>query len=588
MKRLFLSALFALLGAMLLAGCGNGSKSARAAHGIGSATLRVSIPPAVASKLAAALAAHRAGAAGHSSRVIPNPVGGAALTLQFDTVNGAGSITPYTSQAISLTAGATSKVQNIPDTNITPNVPALAAGAANTILVTVSDANGAALASGSATVNVAPGSTAADNQINITLQSVVTAPITFVLDGVPVPAAATPVIVGTGNHTLAAVLRNAPDNTSITTIQAANLNWTASNANATLNTAQGYSITFHQAAAGASAIRVSYSESLAATNGQANTQNINSAALNVVFRNLSAGTTVGIASDTPPPANVPYTPGALPYDMAGNGYVLLYDATRTTGLDANAGYSRILQYANPPTSTRTQFLDFDTATAPTYTGSGSRMAVFSIAAAPFWAVVKGDGTQLQALPNTPTQARAPTPRWTYTPAGGAAIVDVDARGTTVYALENAAGAYRVSVLDATGTGTISASSAITLSALGFAPLNLAVAQVLDAGGALAETDVYVSNASNIRQVKSGGALTPTFGSAGLINTIPNLVDIAVTDDPRFVYALTTTGISVLDLDGSAAGAQATANTGLHLAASGLSLFALENNSGLQLEGFQIQ
>lgn len=174
-------------------------------------------------------------------------------------------------------------------------------------------------------------------------------------------------------------------------------------------------------------------------------------------------------------------------------------------------------------------------TRPTlYTGAGTRLAYSPQQSA--WAVMKGDGSQINAV-------KAPfSVFWTQTAAGQTPAItkflDLDTKrfggNDFVYTLEQSgASAYQVANRSS-NNGTPVMNGTIALNSLGFTPTNLAVLLTTDQNNNT-ETDFYISGATQVAKVTVVNGVVQV--NASFITGITP-ADIATSSaDTRFLFVL---------------------------------------------------
>ncbi len=554
MKRLILSALLVLPGALLLSGCGGGSgQTARSSHKTTRVTLKISLSQSALSKLAASRAAHAAipansAARGLNGRLIPS--NSASLVVYYTGLNASGALITKSLDAVAVTPSASGVAQP----SLTATIPDLAAGVDNIVAVALYDGpptgtapilpSGSPIATGSSTVNISVGSTATDNAIAITLQSILTGGVQFAFDTTG-NIAASATLNDSAQHTLfvnginnaaqpAPIGVTGTSSTLVTSVAGsttgANLHWSVDRPDLVqLSATTGGSIQVQRRKAGAAVVTATYIESVKAPSGQTTNQTIQAgtfAITNSAFTITSQGT--GILHDSA--SNSTLLGAGQGYDVTDEGYV--------AQADSNTG-TRILQY-----SIANSFVGTDINITITPTDSTARVSYFQYPPPPGTPLPYFGFSYITFIGASGTNGVA---KWTSS-SSPFVILDQEARGQNLYLLESNSGVYQIEVRsqnDGSVTRTLPLS-------LGFTPARIAAIELSG------ETDLYVAStgsaSTQIAQIKVGTTTTTTNANFA---TVANIVDIASSydynnfvTDTRFLYVLTTTDIMVLPTDGT--------------------------------------
>jgi hypothetical protein len=508
MKRL-LSILSLCFAVSLFAGCGGGqggpsqNVAGGVARGTGTVVMKITIPSLA--EVTRALQAYAKKTGRSVDRLIPTNTSKVHVSYsQIDAATGALGLTAF-DQAVP------APDPTVP-TVVTVTLPRFAAAFGNAVTVLAEDAGGVTVAANTITLNIESGSTTTNAEISLV-------PTADTMTITAAPAASVgffgPNVTLTAHLLAAGVAAAAPNPATLT--------WTESPVTYGAKNVDGtYTIpALNVLLPGTDSVSVLYKEF-----GQTLAQSAAPLAVTIAAPTIGAPTALAIVrSDT-----TAVTTANL-FDVGADGSTLFYDATQVINPpDAAAGWSRIA----PPAAGFPQAnddADFDTAAAPTYAGAGSRMTFSSNNQ---WLVSNKAGTTLAGLAHgfVNRAVTAPPAVWTFTPAGGFTIVDIDARGSLDYVLEKNGAAYQVETLNTAG-----ASQGIsTVDVPGFAPTNMAV--IVNG----ASTDYYLADAAKVVRVRvSAGTKTVTADFTNAAGSPINPVDIAASDDARLLFVLDKTG-----------------------------------------------
>jgi hypothetical protein len=457
-----------------------------------------------------------------SSRLVPAET--ANITIGYQSVNATtGVLNPTASVSVAVTPSATTA------TTVSEPLNDFAAGLSNTITVTALDSSSVAVASGSKALDVLPGST---SSVNITLATTTTSASISGIAAIPA--------VGSVPLTAVVTTPGGDISAAVNTANPGNLAWSISPAGLLATSATtGRSISLSSIAPVATSgltATLNYLEY-----GQV-VQTVTSTSFALSAPAFSAGVGTAIVDQ-----GGAHTLAADLFDVSGDGSVLFYDATATPTGFVGTGAARIAPLATgfPIASDEA---DFDTATAATFVGTGSRMALSPSpagnSAQDEWIVISSDGTTVDAFQRG-YKNRAVTGTWSVALAAGTTALDVDAKGSNVYILETTgAGAYQVDTRSRT-TG-VATGSAQAITGLSFAPTAIAV--ILQNAGA--ETDIFLAGPSQIalfKETTTGNSLNLNFTGSTAVTPADIATAYDSTDatsdknDPRFLFVLDHTG-----------------------------------------------